>query len=231
MDQQPNGASQQGADAATSPATVTGQHDGLPGDGDRKAPDTTSPVHIYTQEELDKQVNAAHGTLRKQLHEAQKMVGLGAMAGQELEKARQQIAEMQERLDGIEDEGTRGDSQVYDVVKLRRELRAARAQFEQDRQTFNLEKMTLADKLKALDEMQLRETAAALAKEHGVDPALLADCGSEEQMRLVATKLAAAGRTATPKPDSGVGVGAGMNWHDLSPEEKLRRGIERTKTS
>ena len=109
------------------------------------------------------------------------------------------------------------------IAEERRNLKKEKA--DSDRKLYAAERLTW--------EVGMEKKADALAKETGIDPAELKSCITEEEMEVKALRFEKTKEHVKeeqkPKFDSALSGGTGASWRDLSPDEKLTRGLSQKK--
>lgn len=185
-------------------ATET-QQDDIPSAVENQEPSVT----VYTQEDLDKKVAERHSTLDKQIAEQNRLIGLGGLAGQELEKANARVNELEEmnkELVGKQD---------IDTAKLMTTYKAKLAEFEVHKKTSDWEEIGRLEEKQAMDRMALFLYATKVAKEQNVsfDALIALEPKTPEEVDRQAKVLFAVTPAPTMKVDSALGRGGGdMSW-------------------
>lgn len=200
----------------------------LPTGGDAQPSDGVD-VEVFSKAEMEEYANAKHSTLRKQLNEQGRWLGLGRIAAEDLEAAKARLAQLEEQLGAADEERAKTDPDVFDVVQARRDLDEREGRLKQQQRQHEMTALEHYELIETGKRWKQLEQAAQVAQEFKVDvnELLTHQFATVEQMRAYAEGRAASPGPGqpTPKPDSGIGAG-GINWRDLTPEEKIRYGIE-----
>lgn len=192
---------------------------------------STSPSETFTKAQLDKAVSdalAKAGRTNKdfELREAR------------IKEMESRISDFERRQAEAEEEKYRNDPDGLAKLRKERELR------ERERRLNEQESLTKAEK-EELAQLRQERAVSKIAKEKGVDADQLltksADLGLTDAERIskLADTLAALPKDTTPPPetpktpplkvDSNRGSGGNGNLDDLSPDEKIRMGLNKRK--
>lgn len=201
-------------------ATETTQDEATP-----SAESDEPSVSVYTQEDLDKKVAERHSTLDKQIAEQSRLINLGGLAGQELEKAK---ALNKEQANQIEELVSNKD---IDVAKLMTEHKARVAEFEAHKRASDWEELGRTEEKQAMDRMSMFLYATKVSKEQNVsfDALIAAEPKTPEDVDRQAKVISMVTPTPTMKIDSSLGTGASADFSSMSAEEKIRYGVEHPK--
>ena len=193
-----------------------------------REPSGEDMVNIYTDEDVAKR----HSTLDKEI----------ARLGKEvlrLKPYEKRVSELTRLQEVKELEEARADPGKLADYERRQELRKRTEELDAKRQELTEWEAEHQVLLEAGLKAKTYEVAQGIAKEFGVDAgALLAEkqrapeeMKTPEQMALYAARLALSKAKGglVPKPDSGLGVGAGVNLDAMSAEEKIRYAVEHPK--
>jgi len=208
-----------------------GQQDALPAGGQPSAEQGGSPsdqtVKTYTEEE----VRERHSKLDKTI--AQLTKERDALK-QDSEATKQQLAELQKRIDEIEEAKVEGDPDSLKLYRRQKELRDLESQLKEQQRQLELEREANAEKLRKADELEAENMIISKALEHHVDIGELKakaqkfNLTTEEQIAELAVTLASSGKKLPPKGDSGLSVG-GTDLDNMSGSELLRYAVRQQK--
>jgi hypothetical protein len=113
---------------------------------------------------------------------------------------------------------------VDEVDELSKALRAAnRAKAEADKK--------MAEAVQKEHDLFMANKAVEYSKQYGIPIDDFPDCDNEYELLIAAQQYQldhpkkSEESPKTPKPDSLLGAGGGINWRELSPEAKIKRGL------
>jgi membrane protein involved in colicin uptake len=181
----------------------------------------------FTQEQVEKQVSdalAAAGRTAEALrqHEA-------SLAQKEAD-----LAEKERQAALAEEEAVKNDPAKLNVLRERRALKEQQAAIAKQKAEIEKERKTVEADRAAIAKQKQERRAEELSAEHGVAKEILMMFGDVESMEKVAAALPKAGQPAGNqqaqnagfKPFSGRTGGQGVNFDKMTPEEKIRYGLE-----
>jgi len=234
MVQQAGEGAKQGKVNGTAAGDGSQSQTATPPSGTNPAPTGNPQVEVFTRAEMEEHANNMHSTLRKQLNDAHKWLGLGRMMAEELETVKTKLARSEEQRTSLENDQSKTDPDLFDVVQMRRDLDQRERQMQEQKRHNDLAALEHYDAIEIGKRWKRLEEVSQIAEEFSIKPEELMaqEFTSTEQLRAFAQGRAAGaaggpGPAAPPqpKPDSGVGTG-GIDWHNLTPQEKIRLGVE-----
>jgi len=195
--------------------------------GDRGGSPSTEPVKTYTETEVAER----HGKLDRTIAQLTKERDT---LKQESEATRQQLADIQRRIDETAEEEARGSPESLRLYQGQKELRTGREQLKEERRQFEEQRQLDADKLVRLAELEAKDMIVMKAVEHHVDIGQLEErvkkfnLSTEEQIAEMASILATTGKKVPPKGDSGLSVG-GTDLNNMSASDLIKYGVRQSK--
>ena len=218
--------------------------DGLPEQGLPSEVQTPEPsaepaaeVKLYTEAEVawlaEAYASKRHSALDKRIKEQERWVNAGTLAGQELEQTRSQTSELQKKLDDSLARIAEGNTEAIDAIALQASLRATQADLARREQTLNWRELESQEMFERANGVYALAAFNEVAGEFniGVNDLLALQPKSAEEARVLAEKLSQLEKGKKPmvsQPNTGLGTG-GVDLHSLSPEDKIRRGLQERK--
>jgi len=217
---------------------ATPQVEGVKPTSEKEAEPTTPKVEptvrTYTQKELDEAVGKGVSSIQSQLSLSK------AEASRERAEAEQhkanvaafeaELQDLQRQHDDLVTKQFADDPEARQAYVDRRAITDERRKLtkekaEAERKLYDAEKLAWS--------VGMARKADALVKETGIDSKELENCQTEEEMEVRALRFERSKKVEepekTPKFDSGISSGSGGNWRDLSPDEKVLRGLSQKK--
>lgn len=206
--------------------------------GQEVSPSAITP-ESYTREQLDVLIAERHGTLDKRISSLEKELKetKATVATKESELAN--VVEERVTLEKRIEELASNDPELNNLEKRAKELRELERKLKADRQTLEADKQTNAEKVKlaedTLREISIWEIATEFDSGDAVKLKDLCDifqASSEEQIRRVADTLwkkKLVEPSPSVKPYSGMTSGGTEDLSNLSPREKIDKGLEKLK--
>jgi len=197
-------------------------------------PEKEPTVKTYTEEDFQRAVSKGLESITRQLDlqraEASKHRAEAESHKAALTAVQTELQEIQSQFDDL------ANRQFEDPEDKRAYLASL-----QDRRALAKEKARIAlekaeaeaklyDAEKLAWQVRMTQRASELVRETGIDLAELESCQTEEEMEVKALRFKLEQGVKEPeketqKFDSLAGQGAAENWRDLSPTDKLRKGL------
>lgn len=195
-----------------------------------KSTSTPAPVEeTYTKAQLEDMITKAVTRGKGEVQSA---------LDKKIAEAERRAAELEAQMEGskLQTQEERERESWGDTEEVK-QFQTTRRQFHEERGLFQKEKQTLDGLRAELNERAKGTDAKRLASEYGVDEKTLLEAKTPEEMESKAVKFAYEKTKSerdelkkTPQHvDSSVPAGLGENWRELSPEEKLARGLSKRK--
>ena len=205
--------------------------------GGGKGTTSDTEARTYSEDELGKAVNDA---LAKAGRDAKTLADKEAdlNARQEAINAKQaEIDEQERQRDAAELEAARSDPNLMKVYQDKQSQKresasigAQKADIKKQRDALDRDKAEHESEIKAARETQMEIEIWKIAEAEGVDPAQLKDTMKDldlttvEQAKSVAKRLNKQPQDKT-RHDSLLTSGKSQDWHELSPDEKIRHAV------
>jgi len=182
----------------------------------------------FTKEQVEKEVSdrlAAVGRDAKTLETREKALDAREQA---VKAENERIAQAQREREMAEVEAAKDDPAALTLIQQRQSVRAREDKLKADREELDRDKVQHQGDIESANATKREIAIWDIAQKNTVDAATLKEkCDkfnlqTPEQMEEMAKTMGA--KPPPLKPDSGVTRG-GVSWRDLSPDEKLRKGL------
>jgi hypothetical protein len=186
-------------------------------------PEEKATGKTYTEEDFQRAVSKGLESMTKQLSlrdgevKAAKAEAERLKADYEATTARLEILK-KEAEEALVDDPEKREAYISRIKSLEREQEIASKNAEAERKLYEAEKLAWSGAM-ALKSIELK-------KKYQVPQEVLDICLTEEDMEKVAKTFPEVGETKEePKFDTATSTEAGPDWHELTPQEKLLKGL------
>lgn len=199
---------------------TTEEPKGTPPQGQAPAGTKEPPkgTQSYTRAELDMAVHQALSQAGRDAHSLESRQA-------EIDRIARDLEQRQRAIDQIEMENLRDNPDALATYQAKKASQKAQNELAVERQKLANERAEHQERLARAEAQERKDMASGIAARYGVDAALLLKhCATPEAMEDLAQSLP---KIKSPmKSDSGMTKGTETDWHDLTPDEKVRRGLK-----
>ncbi len=193
---------------------------GTPGEESKVSPE--APPHTKESEE-----KAVEDAVHKALSAAGRVSTDTAEAERLLNEAKTIRDSAQEKADEADRDAVSQDPEALKSVEERIRQRNEETKLANEKRELDSDKAKHQERLGKADKAEIKERATEIATKHNVDVESLIKFtdGSKEAMEELAQKLSGGKPPLKLVPGARA---AGENWRDLSPTEKINRGLNKS---